>query len=298
MCGAGKTEITFEIISYALKNRKTVGFAIPRKDVVIELSKRLQDVFKGAKVIAVYGGNTNDLEGDIIVLTTHQIYRYINFFDLLIMDEIDAFPYKGNDTLHEFVKRSISGNYLLMSATPSKELIESFDSNSVFKLQKRFHNHPIPVPQIVELPSFLFIFFLLKKIKQYKKEGKQLLIFVPTIDNGELLYFKLRYLVKKIELVHSQRKNRNEIINDFRNKKYDVLVTTSVLERGITIPNLQVIIFNADNNIFNSAALIQISGRVGRKKDYPDGEVIFLCKVKNHEMEDAIKITKENNSVL
>ena len=126
VCGAGKTELVFRAIEYALSLSQHVGFAIPRRDVVIELRNRLASSFSNNKVIALYGGNTKEKEGDIIVLTTHQLYRYNHYFDLLILDEIDAFPYRDNDVLHALFLRSIKGNYCLMSATPSEKAIEEF----------------------------------------------------------------------------------------------------------------------------------------------------------------------------
>ena len=53
VCGSGKTEIVFQVISYALTNKKRVGFAIPRRDVVIELYVRLKNVFKINSVVAI-----------------------------------------------------------------------------------------------------------------------------------------------------------------------------------------------------------------------------------------------------
>ena len=68
VCGAGKTELVFDVILYALKNKQSVAFAIPRKDVVIELKDRLADAFSRNTVIAVYGQHSDILEADIVVL--------------------------------------------------------------------------------------------------------------------------------------------------------------------------------------------------------------------------------------
>ena len=65
------------------------------------------------------------------------------------------------------------------------------------------------------------------------------------------------------------------------------LVTTSILERGVTIKNLQVIVYNADNYLFDSKALIQMAGRVGRKIDAYDGEVVFLGGYNSTSMQEA-----------
>lgn len=286
MCGAGKTELVFKVITYALKNHLKVGFAIPRKDVVIELARRFQEIFKDNVVTSLYGGNTKLLVGDIIVLTTHQLYRYDHYFDLLILDEIDAFPYRDNQVLEALFKRSVKGNYILMSATPSSETLIEFEGEKklLLTLFKRYHGGKIPLPEVLIAPFFLMHLTLINEMKKILKENKPLLIFVPTIERAESLYQYLKHLFKKGERVHSKSLKRNEIIEDFRNLKYDYLVTTSILERGVTLSNLQVIIFEADSSIYNAPSLIQISGRVGRKADFPNGKVLFLASKKNKEI--------------
>lgn len=286
MCGAGKTELVFKVITYALKNHLKVGFAIPRKDVVIELARRFQEIFKDNVVTSLYGGNTKLLVGDIIVLTTHQLYRYDHYFDLLILDEIDAFPYRDNQVLEALFKRSVKGNYILMSATPSSETLIEFEGEKklLLTLFKRYHGGKIPLPEVLIAPFFLMHLTLINEMKKILKENKPLLIFVPTIERAESLYQYLKHLFKKGERVHSKSLKRNEIIEDFRNLKYDYLVTTSILERGVTLANLQVIIFEADSSIYNAPSLIQISGRVGRKADFPNGKVLFLASKKNKEI--------------
>ena len=46
-------------------------------------------------------------DGDIVIFTTHQAFRYIGYFDVLIIDEVDAFPYKDNEQLKKIVKKCI-----------------------------------------------------------------------------------------------------------------------------------------------------------------------------------------------
>lgn len=300
VCGAGKTELVFGVIEYALKNGYKVGFAIPRKDVVRELAIRFQKTFINNKVVSVYGGNTSELEGDIIVLTTHQLYRYNLFFDLLILDEIDAFPYKDNPTLINFFKRSVKRNYILMSATPSPSVLEEFKkpNNKILKLFVRYHLKPIPIPKIVILPGFLKFIYMIKKLKEYQEKSLPTFIFVPTIDDSEFVFNVLKRFVKNGNYVNSIVKERNQIIDDFRKKKYKYLVTTAVLERGVTLKNLQVIIYNADHELYNAQSLIQISGRVGRVMSATSGDVIYLGNKKTNVMEEAIKKTKEANLYL
>ena len=108
----------------------------------------------------------------------------------------------------------------------------------------------------------------------------------------------LKILFKNINYVHSKCVDRNQRIDDFRKGKYQTLVTTAVLERGVTVKNLQVIVFDADHPLYTSQALIQISGRVGRKKEAPNGEVIFIARNETNEMAIAVREIKAANKDL
>lgn len=297
VCGAGKTELIYSVMAYCLALGKSVAFAVPRRDVVIELSQRIHMVFPNNSIVSVYGGHTEKLVADIIVLTTHQLYRYEKYFDLIILDEIDAFPFKNNELLNSMFFRAIKGNIVMMSATPSKDVIEYFsqEGKQILELNTRFHKHPLPVPQVVKRIGVFKIPYLVLKLKKLIREGKKVFVFAPTINKCELIYKILRIPVKNGTFVHSKCKDRSKIIAAFKNGKYDYLVTTAVLERGVTFKNLQVIIYDADNELYNSQTLIQIAGRVGRKIDAPEGEVIFLVNKRTSEISDAISTIESKN---
>jgi len=300
VCGSGKTEIVLGIIQYAINIGCKVGFSVPRRDVIIELHDRFSSIFTKNKIGLVYGGHTSNLYGDLVCLTTHQLYRYNHYFDLLIVDEVDAFPYKGNDTLEAFFLRSLKGHYVLMSATPSKQFVEKFidSGGKVVELFSRFHNHPLPVPSIHIGKSFLVYFVLYKYVKKVKKKNKPLFVFVPTIEMCERTYRFLNFFFKKGLFVHSRCPDRSERIEDFRKGKYWFMVTTAVLERGVTVSDLQVIVFMANHKIYNSYALVQIAGRVGRKKEHPDGSVYYVSTEKTKDMEESIEDIRRANKGL
>ncbi len=300
VCGSGKTEIVLNTISYAIKKGSRVAFVVPRRDVAIELYLRFKEIFVNNTVILLYGGHHDCLTGDLICMTCHQLFRYEHYFDLIVMDEIDAFPYKGNDVLQAFFKRSLRGNYILLSATPSDEFVESFkrEGGSVLELFVRFHRHPLPVPKAVIGNRIKLLYELVKELRYFLSQNKPVFIFTPTIDICESTFNLLRIFVKGGNCVHSKHPKRAEIINNFRKGKYRYLVTTAVLERGVTIKNLQVIIFHADHSIYDSYSLVQIAGRVGRKKDAPTGEVIYLAEQFTKEMDKSIKDIQNANKTL
>ena len=300
VCGAGKTELVYGVIAHCLSLGKVVAFAVPRRDVVIELSQRIHMVFPHNSVVSVYGGHTDKLVADIIVLTTHQLYRYEKYFDLIILDEIDAFPFKDNKLLNSMFFRAIKGNIVMMSATPSKDIIDYFsqDNRKILELNTRFHRHPLPVPETIVLYGVFKIPYLIKALRKMIFEGKKVFVFAPTISRCESMYKIIKIFVKNGTFVHSKCKDRALKISKFKKGEYDYLVTTAVLERGVTFKNLQVIIYDADSEIYNSQTLIQIAGRVGRKIDAPEGQVLFLVNKRTAEIEEAISTIRNKNRYL
>lgn len=300
VCGSGKTEIVLEVIKYAIECGDKVGFAVPRRDVAIELHERFKSIFKRNKIVLVYGGHTDNLNGDLVCLTTHQLYRYKRFFDLLILDEVDAFPFKNNEVLNQFFNLSIKGKYIMMSATPDEELLKKFSGEGfdTLELFSRFHKHPLPVPKLVEGKSFYAYFLLIKTLKKYLELHKQVFVFCPTISQCKTTYLFLKIFFKHGNCVHSKRKDRSKVIAEFKEKKYRYLVTTAVLERGVTVKDLQVIVFNADHKIYDRYSLVQIAGRVGRKKDAPTGEVVFIGKKISKSMIEAKEDIMDANKSL
>ena len=297
VCGAGKTELIYAVMAYCLSLGKSVAFAVPRRDVVIELSQRIHMVFPNNSIVSVYGGHTEKLNADIVVLTTHQLYRYEKYFDLIILDEIDAFPFKDNKLLRSMFFRAIKGNIVMMSATPSKDVIEFFSkkNKAILELNTRFHKHPLPVPKVVNRIGVFKLPFLITKMKEYINQNKKVFVFAPTIAKCEFLFRIIKIFVKNGTFVHSKCKDRSKKINSFKKGELDYLVTTAVLERGVTFKDLQVIIYDADNELYNSQTLIQIAGRVGRKIDAPEGEVIFLVNKTTSEINEAISTIKSKN---
>lgn len=283
--GAGKTEIIYPLIKYCVDERLNIAIAIPRKDVVIELYNRISGDFKCAKTICVYGGHNEEIFADIVILTTHQLYRYKKHFDVIVLDEVDAFPFYNNNVLMHFLKRSSKGAVIYMSATIPFELLKK--DYPIFYLNKRYHGNKLDVPKVK-------YFWNLNTIKKYIKRHSDsiIIVYFPTI--------KLQNKIsKKIKINHyvinSKTVNRKEILAHLHNLKSGVIFSTLVLERGVTFKNTNVIVYWGDHCLFKFENLVQISGRVGRNKLYPHGDIIFLVKYKNKNIRKAIKFIKKCN---
>ena len=84
----------------------------------------------------------------------------------------------------------------------------------------------------------------------------------------------------------------------FRERKVEILFATTVLERGITIPDVQIVVFHSEHPVFSTASLIQMIGRAGRKKEYPDGKGLFLCTYITEAQTKCISELKRMNASL
>lgn len=277
--GSGKTEIVFGLIQVALAEGKRIGFVIPRRDVVIEMLPRFQLVFPNLTITTVFGGHHDLLEADVVILTTHQIFRYENYFDVLIFDEVDAFPYAGNPVLAAMVKRALKGMVIYLSATFEKDQLMAFakQGGKVFHLFKRYHGHPLPELTVIIRPFLFKWLTLIRWLFQFKKAQSPVFIFVPTIAIGQWLLPWVKLFFPTTKLAFASSVDRDEVVQRFKTNPDFFLITTAILERGITLSNLQVIIFEADHPLYTTSMLIQMAGRVGRKLNSPTGNVVLLA---------------------
>ena len=90
----------------------------------------------------------------------------------------------------------------------------------------------------------------------------------------------LKKLDPKIEAVYAEDPQRKEKVQAMREKEIPLLLTTTILERGVTFPNLDVAVFGAEDRIFTESALVQIAGRVGRSAKYPMVTLLFFTMEK------------------
>lgn len=91
--------------------------------------------------------------------------------------------------------------------------------------------------------------------------------------------------------------SEKEKVQQFRDGQFDLLITTTILERGVTVPMVQTGILGAESPIFTESALVQIAGRTGRHKEHADGDVIYFHFGKTKSMIEARKHIKIMNEL-
>lgn len=307
--GAGKTEMMFAGIAAAIKRGERIGIASPRVDVCLELFPRLKAAFANCDIALLHGRQELPYHyAQLTICTTHQLLRFYHAFDNLIIDEVDAFPYAANASLLYATKQAIkeNGGCLYLTATPGDALLREIKSKRlvVNYLPLRYHGHLLPQIKVrlafgwrrrlerQKLPPQV-----IQQLQETLREGHRFLLFIPHIADLALVEAALRhsFATFRFAIVHASDPERLEKVQKMRDGDYDFLVTTSILERGVTFPEIDVYVLGADDPVFSSSALVQIAGRAGRAQSRPTGRVVFWINCNCRQVNQAISQVKYLN---
>jgi late competence protein required for DNA uptake (superfamily II DNA/RNA helicase) len=307
--GAGKTEMIFPLLGSILEKGGRVLVATPRRDVVLELAPRLAKAFQDTRIVTLYGGSTERWQaGELTLATTHQLMRFYQAFDLVVIDELDAFPYH-NDPMLAFAAQNAckpDGKFVYLSATPPRPLQKETARGTLphAKVPVRFHGHPLPVPKRIVLKSIeqclrqpLLLRRLSDVLRLSLERDAQVFLFVSRIRHIEPLVQILRRVFSGycVEGTSSEDPRRADKVTRFRQREIRLLVTTTILERGVTVPRSDVFIADADSGLFDEASLVQMAGRAGRSSEDPAGRVIFASPQWTISQKRAVKQITDMN---
>jgi competence protein ComFA len=208
--------------------------------------------------------------------------------------------------------RAFEGKLLYMSATPTNEMLGWIKTGraSGYTIPARYHGFPLPEPAIVidrnisyprkgeklGLPQRIIDFI----IKSVEVDKAQLFVFVPTISIAgpiaEFLQQKLSHKSLVISYSFARDPERDQKRKAFSEGRTDVFVTTSIMERGITITRANVLVLFADfQKIYSWRTLVQMAGRAGRTAEYPNGEVLFAAAANTDAMLEAVQVIARMN---
>lgn len=210
-----------------------------------------------------------------IIIGTHALIQeaveYKNLA-LVITDEQHRFGVNQRMTFNE---KGISPHILVMSATPIPRTLAiiiygDLDISVVDELPA----NRLPIKNCVVDESFMPNAY--RFIEKEVRNGHQAYVICPMVEESENIEAKnvidyseeLRHNLPKsisIEYLHGKMKNsqKNEIMDRFAKNEVNVLVSTTVIEVGVNVPNATVIMIE-DANRFGLAQLHQLRGRVGR----------------------------------
>ena len=216
-------------------------------------------------------------EIDIIIGTHALIQPGVNYHKLgfVVIDEQHRFGVKQRQALAE--KSNIMPHLLSMTATPiprslALTLYGELEVSIIDELPPNRQNIITKIWSPASAPE------LYKKIDLEISAGHQAYIICPLIDNSpnndkksvEVEYHTIKKFLpgRKIGLMHGRLKpdEKKQVMDDFVSGKIDILLSTTVVEVGVNVPNATVMLIqNADH--FGLSQLHQLRGRVGRGAD-------------------------------
>lgn len=275
--GFGKTEIAIRAAFKAATDGKQVAVLVPTTILAFQHYKTFSERLKNYPVTIEYISRakspkqTKDIitrtkEGKIdILIGTHKIASkevVFNDLGLLIIDEEQKFGVAIKERLKE-LKANV--DTLTLTATPIPRTLQ-FSLMGARDLSIINTPPPNRYPVVTELIGFDDE--ILREAIEFEMNRNGQIFFVNNkIQNIYLLQTKLQKIVPdaRIAVAHGQMPTAQleNIIIDFINYEYDILMATTVIESGIDMPNVNTIFVNNANH-FGLSDLHQLRGRVGR----------------------------------
>ncbi len=277
--GFGKTEVAMRAAFKAAMAGKQVAFISPITiltdqhyksfskrlegfDVSCEMLSRFKTPAQQKKIL----DNLEDGSTQIVIGTHRLLQPDIKFKDLglVIIDEEQRFGVKQKEKLKALRKQV---DILTMTATPIPRTL-NMALNKLRDITTISTPPPGRLPIITEVRHFSW--HLIKEaIEKEIAHGGQVYFLHNRVATIEGIADKLRSLVPEARFVvtHGQLKPddlENRIL-DFKNGKYNVLVSSAIIENGIDLPNANTLIVNDAEN-FGLSQLYQLRGRVGRSR--------------------------------
>lgn len=315
--GCGKTVVAAACMYVAVKNGYQAAMMAPTEILATQHFESLSDMFDkfGIKTVLLTGSMTakqkretyeliKNGEADVIVGTHAVIQREVEFskLALVITDEQHRFGVRQRSALAE---KGEHPHMLVMTATPIPRtlaliLYGDLEVSSIKQLPPG--RKPVDTFAVDEKMRTRINNFMLKQIN----EGRQVYIVCPMVDNSETMeelkavtdyaerLQKSVFANHVVGVVHGKMsaKEKDRIMTEFYNGNIHVLVSTTVIEVGVNVPNANtMVIENAER--FGLSQLHQLRGRVGRGQH--QSYCIMFCNSNSEVARERMKIMTETN---
>ena len=285
--GSGKTIIAIASLLIELEKDQQGALMVPTEVLASQHYKNLIQFLNPLLVsVELLTGNTpqkkrkeiltNLKNGMVDILVgTHALFEDKVVFNSLGMVVIDEQHRFGVTQRNRLLNKGDNTNLLSMTATPiprtlALSLYGDLDISQITELP------PGRVPITTKIISEKELNKLFKYVENEIDNGKQAYVILPLIEDSEKMNLSsakkiFKYLSEeiffknKVGLLHGKlnSEEKNNVINSFVNNEVNILVSTTVIEVGIDVPNASImIIYNSER--FGLSQLHQLRGRVGR----------------------------------
>lgn len=310
--GSGKTIIAFIAIYANYLSKYQSALMAPTEILAVQHYEEAKKIFSKYKLnIALLTSSTSnkdkktiyeELENgkiDLIIGTQALIQENVKYkkLGLVITDEQHRFGVNQRDT---FKGKGISPDVLSMSATPIPRTyaLTIYGDTDVSSIKSK----PKGRKEIITVfKKEKDITDVLEMMKKELELNHQIYVVAPMIDTEsdsekESVYDleekmnKAFGKISKIGIIHGKLdpKDKDKVMKDFEKNKINILISTTVIEVGVNVPNASmIVIFNA--NMFGLSTLHQLRGRVGR------GDTQSYCVLVAKESEERLRFLESTS---
>ncbi len=314
--GSGKTVVAMCAAYKAVKSGYQAAIMAPTAILATQHLENFKNILEnlGIKCELLISGITKKKKEDIlqrlengeidILIGTHAIIEENVIFKnlgLVVTDEQHRFGVKQRTKIAE---KGTNPDVLVMTATPIPRtlaliLYGDLDISIIDELppnRKKIETIAVGKNMTDRINNF---------IKQQVKEGRQAYIVCPLVEENEEIdlksveklyqtYNKEVFSEYRVEYIHGKMKpkEKDEIMEKFKNKEIDILISTTVIEVGVDVPNANIMVIE-NSERFGLAQLHQLRGRVGRG-EY-QSYCILKCEGKSENTRKRMKVMVETN---
>ena len=313
--GSGKTIVSFIAALNNIKAGYQSCMMVPTEILAKQHYNFLKSKFSNNYNIELLTGKTDqkkrkeilyNLENNKIdfLIGTHALFqkkiKYSNL-GLIIIDEQHKFGVRQRKKLSE--KGGENCDVLVMSATPIPRtmMMTIYGDMDITLIKEKPKSRKLVTTYSKSEEK---INDVLKFVKKQIINGNQIFWVCPLIEDSKIIdhqsvvqksKFLTKYFKNKVGLIHGSldKDKKNTVLNNFLNKKIEILVSTTVIEVGIDFPNANVIVIENANK-YGLSQLHQLRGRVGRGSK--DAYCILIYKsTLSNDAKKKIKILKSTN---
>lgn len=283
--GAGKTVVAAEVARLSLAKGNNVGFLVPRIELLNQAVNKLAAAGI-ADVRTIQAQNDNGTDARVFVasiqtLTTERWMQALPPADLLIVDEAHHAKARTHEQL---IKGYPNAKLLGLSATPQRgdgrALGDVFDSLVVGTTVKALTEQGALVPCKVYAPPRILSSRELAQepadAYMQRTPGQKAIVFCATVDHAKRTADSFNALGISARWVSGESRDREEIIDGFARRDFDVLVNVSVLVEGFDDPAIEVAILA--KRFTHVGSYLQALGRILRPSEgKTQATAIDLC---------------------
>lgn len=303
--GSGKTIVAAIAALVAVNNGYQAAIMAPTEILAQQHYAKLQKYlnFSVELVTSNTAGKGKEQNADIIIGTHALIQEKVKYknLGLVIVDEQHRFGVMQRKAL---AKKGVSPDLLIMTATPiprslALTLYGDLDRSVIDEMPPG--RIPVKTYYVTESKRSGAYNFMREKVK----EGRQIFIICPLVEESEKIDLKAAmdeaarlqndiFPDLKVGLIHGRLAGdeKERIMKAFKDKKIDLLVSTTVIEVGIDIPNATVMVVEHAER-FGLSQLHQLRGRIGRGSE--QSFCFLIGQPKSEEAKIRIKAMLDSN---